>query len=60
MIGYWSSREGVDLYDFIEHVAKLPWSNGKVGMVRTTRSIALTEQTGNSWLVTCAGDRRRN
>lgn len=34
VIGFWAGREGVDLYDFIEHVAKLPWSNGKVGMVR--------------------------
>ncbi|KAH6959628.1 Alpha/Beta hydrolase protein [Ilyonectria sp. MPI-CAGE-AT-0026] len=39
-IRYYGSAEGRDGYDAIEHVAKLPWCNGKVATM------------GNSWLAT--------
>lgn len=37
-IRYWGTAEGRDGYDAIEELAKLPWSNGKIGLA------------GNSWL----------
>lgn len=37
-ISYFGSQEGRDGYDTIEHIAKMSWCNGKVGMA------------GNSWL----------
>lgn len=37
-IRWWGTGEGQDGHDAIEELAKLPWSNGKVGMA------------GNSWL----------
>lgn len=37
-IRYWGTGEGRDGYDAIEELAKLPWSNGKIGLA------------GNSWL----------
>ncbi|CAH0015637.1 unnamed protein product [Clonostachys rhizophaga] len=35
---FWGRQEQIDGYDTIEHLASLPWCNGKVGMA------------GNSWL----------
>lgn len=37
-IRWWGTGEGQDGHDAIEELAKLPWSNGKIGMA------------GNSWL----------
>jgi putative CocE/NonD family hydrolase len=37
-IRWWGSSEGRDGHDAIEELARLPWSNGKIGMA------------GNSWL----------